>query len=268
MEQSSIATIEICDTSLPVREYHGRRVITFRDIDCVHQRVSGTARKRFNDNRKHFIEGTDFFIVNQPSEICTLGITRPQGGTPDSVVLVTESGYLLLVKSFTDDLAWTVQRQLVNVYFRSTPEQRADAAKQTIEQMIPQDYISALRALADSLEQKEILEKEKLALESENRIMQPKADYFDDLVNRNTLTGIRETAKEFRVPQNKFVSFLMDNGYVYRTSGKLMPYAGAVKDGLFQVKERKSGINGWSGTQIFVTPKGRETFRLLLKHTH
>lgn len=109
----------INNTQVLVKEFSGQRVVTFKDIDAVHGRPDGTARKRFNDNREHFIEGEDFFVLNQPSEIRTLGIQRPQGGTPESVTLITESGYLMLVKSFTDDLAWKVQRELVNGYFRA-----------------------------------------------------------------------------------------------------------------------------------------------------
>lgn len=109
----------INNTQVLVKEFSGQRVVTFKEIDAVHGRPDGTARKRFNDNREHFIEGEDFFVLNQPSEIRTLGIQRPQGGTPESVTLITESGYLMLVKSFTDDLAWKVQRELVNGYFRA-----------------------------------------------------------------------------------------------------------------------------------------------------
>ena len=110
--------VTINQTPLTVKEYEGKRVVTFKDIDAVHGRPDGTARKRFNDNKEHFIEGEDFYTVDQPSEIRTLGITRPQGGVPEKVTLITESGYLMLVKSFTDDLAWKVQRELVNSYFR------------------------------------------------------------------------------------------------------------------------------------------------------
>lgn len=109
----------INNTEILVKEFSGQRVVTFKEIDAVHGRPDGTARKRFNDNREHFIEGEDFFVLNQPSEIRTLGIQRPQGGTPESVTLITESGYLMLVKSFTDDLAWKVQRELVKGYFRA-----------------------------------------------------------------------------------------------------------------------------------------------------
>lgn len=110
--------VKIGNHEISKKEFKNQRVVTFKDIDTVHERAEGTARKRFNDNRKHFIEGTDFFVLNQPSEIRTLGIERPQGGVPKKVTLVTESGYLMLVKSFTDDLAWEVQRQLVDSYFR------------------------------------------------------------------------------------------------------------------------------------------------------
>lgn len=99
----------------------------------------------------------------------------------------------------------------------------------------------------------------------ENQIMKPKADYFDDLVDRNLLTGIRETAKEFGIKQKDFVNFLMDKKYLYRDKkGKLVPYAKPLADGLFELKESKNDATAWSGTQTMITPKGRETFRLLM----
>ena len=71
----------------------------------------------------------------------------------------------------------------------------------------------------------------------ENAIMAPKADYFDELVDRNLLTGIRETAKELGVKQKGFVDFLLDKKYLHRSkSGKLTPTAGK-GDGLFEMKE-------------------------------
>ena len=97
----------------------------------------------------------------------------------------------------------------------------------------------------------------------DNQIMKPKADYFDELVERNTLTNFRETAKELGVPPKKFVRFLLDKKYIYRDKkGKLMPYEDK-NNGLFEIKECFNDKTQWSGTQALVTPKGRETFRLL-----
>lgn len=103
------------------------------------------------------------------------------------------------------------------------------------------------------------------ALTVENQIMKPKAEYFDELVDRNLLTGIRETAGELGVKQNQFVAFLLEKKYMYRDKkGKLTAYAKPLADGLFERKECMNEKTQWKGTQDLVTPKGRETFRLLM----
>ncbi|MGI6267441.1 MAG: antA/AntB antirepressor family protein [Candidatus Metalachnospira sp.] len=97
----------------------------------------------------------------------------------------------------------------------------------------------------------------------DNQIMKPKADYFDELVDRNLLTSFRETAKQFEIGEKKFINFLLDKKYIYRDKkGKLMPYADK-NNGLFEIKETFNEKTQWSGTQTLITPKGRETFRLL-----
>ena len=111
------------------------------------------------------------------------------------------------------------------------------------------------------------IENQKLRLSTltvQNQIMKPKADYFDDLVDRNLLTNFRDTAKQLHTKQSGFVSFLLEKKYIYRDqSGKLLPYQRYVDDGLFELKECFNEKSGWQGTQTLITPKGRETFRLL-----
>ena len=103
------------------------------------------------------------------------------------------------------------------------------------------------------------------ALTVDKAIMQPKADYFDQLVDRNLLTNLRDTAKELHIKQNAFVQFLLDKKYMFRNQkGKLMPYAKHIDSGLFEVKEFTNEKTGFSSTQALITPKGRETFRLLI----
>lgn len=106
--------IKINNRDLSIKEFQNQRVITFKDIDEVHERVEGTARRNFNENKNRFIENVDYFNIFLIDENRTLGIEVPNRG----ITVVTESGYLMLVKSLTDDLAWKVQRQLVDSYFR------------------------------------------------------------------------------------------------------------------------------------------------------
>ena len=111
--------IHIGNSDIAIKEYKGKRVVTFKDIDEVHNRASGTANKRFLDNKKHFIDGEDFFTVSN-SEIRKSRIIPISDSDFTDKTLITESGYLMLVKSFTDDLAWDIQRQLVKTYFQAT----------------------------------------------------------------------------------------------------------------------------------------------------
>lgn len=133
--------------------------------------------------------------------------------------------------------------------------------------LMGQDTMSAdeLMARALMVAQKTLADREARisVLTVQNAILAPKAEYFDELVERNTLTNFRETAKELGIAPKKFVQFLLDRKYIYRDQkGKLLPYEGK-NDGLFEVKETYNEKTKWSGTQTLVTPKGRETFRLL-----
>lgn len=109
--------LTINNQTIEIKEYQGQRVVTLKDIDRVHGRPEGTAGRNFRKNKMHFIEREDFFSVQLSSD----EIRRQFGAAKNAgklLLLITESGYLMLVKSFTDDLAWKVQRELVNNYFR------------------------------------------------------------------------------------------------------------------------------------------------------
>lgn len=99
------------------------------------------------------------------------------------------------------------------------------------------------------------------ALSTSLEIARPKAEYFDQLVERGTLLSLRESAKELGIPPKKFVEELLARKYLYRNkSGKLLPYE-EKNNGLFELKESVNTATGWSGTQTLTTPKGRDLFR-------
>lgn len=131
MKNKNEISVTINDTELPVKEYQGQRVVTLKEIDTVHKRPEGTARRNFNAIKKkeRIFEGTDYFKVSADEFRTRFDPDYSRQATED-VTLIAESGYLMLAKTLTDDLAWTVQRQLVNTYFQATPEQRQKAAQQ------------------------------------------------------------------------------------------------------------------------------------------
>ena len=151
--------VRIQNSDISVKEYRGQRVVTFKDIDLVHERPDGTASRNFRSNRQHFIEGEDFYKIS-PDEIRRSNLFEIPDKATSEYILLTEQGYLMLVKSFTDDLAWTVQRQLVNGYFKTRKIVNEDLSPET--QLILQ--------LAQSIANKELEDKErdrKIALANE-----------------------------------------------------------------------------------------------------
>lgn len=122
--------VNVEGTELSIREYNGQMVVTFDDIDLVHKRPSGTARKAFKRNKRHFINGVDYIVLEKESSnvhrVDIRNIDIPNRG----ITVFTESGYLMLVKPFKDDLSWNVQRTLVNAYFAVKNQQQTTAIEE------------------------------------------------------------------------------------------------------------------------------------------
>ena len=94
--------------------------------------------------------------------------------------------------------------------------------------------------------------------------LEPKANYYDQLVDKNLLTNFRNTAKQLNIPQKAFIDFLLGNDFVYRDKHqRLLPYSRKNK-GYFEVKEWISEDGRLVGIQTLITPKGRNYFLVLL----
>lgn len=127
----------------------------------------------------------------------------------------------------------------------------------------PDFVIGLIQNMKAEKEKSAALQMQNKQLCEKNEEMQPKADYFDDLVAWNMSTNFRSTAKELRIPERMFIKMLISDGYIYRDKSKgILPKAGK-GDSLFAVKEYCNQKNKHGGVQTRVTPKGRETFRLL-----
>lgn len=192
--------------------------------------------------------------------------TPTAGGTQDVKFIPESDLYRLVFRSklptaekFTD---WVTMDVLPAIR-----KHGAYMTDKTIEQVLsdPDTIIRLATQLKEERSKNKALAQMNTELRVEKQIMQPKADYFDELVDRNLLTNFRETAKQFGIKEKVFIRFLLDKKYIYRDQkGHLMPYAEKAGD-LFEVKESTNNKTGWTGTQTLVTPKGRETFRLLCK---
>lgn len=196
------------------------------------------------------------------------GVTKCDtlGGVQE-MMTINESGLYSLILSSKLPQAKEFKKWVTSEVLPTIRKHGAYMNEQTLEQALtnPDFLIKLATELKEEKERRKELEIKNNQLKVYNQIMLPKAEYFDELVDRNLLTNIRETAKELQVKEREFVQFLVNKKYLYRDKkGKLIPYAEKNK-GLFEIKECFNERTNWSGIQTLITPKGRETFRLLLK---
>ena len=103
------------------------------------------------------------------------------------------------------------------------------------------------------------LSEENLKLQNTIAILEPKAQYFDNIVDGNLLVNFRTTAKEMGIKPMFFIGFLLDRKYLYRDAKQVLnPYQKHIENGLFQMKEYIN--HGHVGTQTLITPNGRDHF--------
>lgn len=186
----------------------------------------------------------------------------------DQTNIVNEPGLYSLVLGSRKPEAKAFKRWITHEVIpaiRKTGGYIAGEADMTDEELLSKALLVMQSKLTQREQRLQQLEADNSRLSVEKQIMAPKADYFDQLVDRNLLTNFRETAKQLQIKERAFVDFLIQHKYVYRDKkGKLMPYA-EKNNGLFEIKECVNEKTAWSGTQTLITPKGRETFWLLMQ---
>ena len=186
-------------------------------------------------------------------------VSPSNGGEQETIFIPESDLYRLIIKSKMPNAEkfenWIMEEVLPTI--RKTGGYVVEnRAIDFVNNWLPSLDDNSKNAIATVIE-----ENRKLLLE--NKQMKPKALYFDDLIDRNLLTNFRDTAKEFHLKQKEFIDWLLNNGYIFRDKkNKLKPYNNKVSEGLFEIKEFVNG--NYTSTQTLITPKGRETFKLLM----
>lgn len=254
-------------------DYHGQEVRTVE--------ISGQPWFVAADVCNYFGVTNRNRIMQQVDEEDKGGTQMDTPGGRQNVTVINESGlYSLLfamqpqkARGVTDEYIAARTKQL-NAFRRWVTHDVLPSIRKTGGYIAGQETLSPEELMAKAL----LVAKQTLAerdarinelscanseLTVQNQILLPRAQYFDELVDRNLLTNFRETAKELGIAPKRFVNWLVEQKYLYRDKkGKLLPYEGK-NTGLFEIKEQYNPKTEWSGVQTLVTPKGRETFRLL-----
>lgn len=242
--------------SIDVKEYEGQPVVSSREV-----------ANNFGKKHKHVLESIEN-IKAENSAVTKMFIESSyKAGTGKNYkeYLLTRDGFSLLVMGFTGAKALQWKLKYIEAFNKmeqyikeqNKPSYMIDDRVKRAEKWIEEEKERQQLQL-ENKQQTKVIEKQSEVIGE----MAPKAEYFDALVDNNLLTNIRDTAKELGIKERTFTEWLIQKNLCYRDKKrKIKPYANKMQ--YFELKEFTT-IWGHSDNQTLITPKGRETFRLLL----
>ena len=211
--------ILINNKEIKTKEYKNQRVVTSYDIANLHERDIKRVNEQFKNNRDKLIENEDYFIVKRDkiskSIISTLEKLPPN---MKELVLFTESGYLMLVKTFNDDLSWKIQRMLIKSYFRIKELQQN-------EFKVPKTFKEALLLAVEQQEEIERLELENKEKQEQLKIQAPKVSYYDIVLNSPNLVTVTQIAKDYGKSGKWLNKLLSELKIQYKQSNQWLLYS-------------------------------------------
>lgn len=178
---------------------------------------------------------------------------------------IPENVFYRLAMKAKNEAAEKFQAFIADEVIPSIRKHGAYMTQETLQEAFcnPDSLLKIAMALKEESDKRKALEAKNSELEVAMTIAAPKVEYYEELCDRNALTGIYETAKLLGVPPRRFTEALVKHHYLFRNKkGVLMPCE-AKNNGLFEVKEVLGESNKWSGTQTLITVKGRELFRMM-----
>lgn len=264
-------SVNIEGVELRIVEFQGQRVLTFGMIDQVHQRPEGTARRTFGAIRERLKCGVHYFKIG--ADVIR---THFPGLISDKyfgeIALLTERGYLMLVKLFSDELAWKIQDMLVEAYFCI----KALAVNQVPAGLPdPNDNISLMEGWLEQAKQNraaqlalQAAEAERSALKAEVQALTPKAEYHDKVADAENCHSVEQAAKILGTGRNRLFEKLRDLDVLMDNN---LPRQEQLDLGRFkvvqQVFRKKGHQHSTMSCKTLVTGKGMTYLAKLLAET-
>lgn len=245
--------------SIDVKEYEGQPVVSSREV-----------ANNFEKEHRNVLRDVENIVKEGCSNLSRplfieSKYQHPQNKQYYKEYLLTRDGFSLLVMGFTGAKALKWKLKYIEAFNKmeqyikeqNKPSYMIDDRVKRAEKWIEEEKERQQLQL-ENKQQTKVIEKQSEVIGE----MAPKAEYFDALVDNNLLTNIRDTAKELGIKERTFTEWLIQKNLCYRDKKrKIKPYANKMK--YFELKEFTTAW-GHSDTQTLITPRGKETFRLLL----
>ncbi|GLC88654.1 phage antirepressor KilAC domain-containing protein [Lysinibacillus piscis] len=204
---------------LIVIQLRGRRVLTTVQLAEKYEADEKLVQQNFNNNKERYKEGKHFILL-QGDDLRDFKRNFENLGVAPNVnklYLWTEKGAWLHAKSLNTDRAWEAYELLVDEYYRVIEQQP--------QFNVPTTYKEALLQLVEKVEENEKLQTENLVLVQQNSELQPKASYYDMVLQNKSLLSVSKIAKDYGMSATKLNKLLHELGVQYKQSDIWLLYA-------------------------------------------
>lgn len=192
------------NSNVPQIKFNKQLILTTEQLAKFYETTSDVIKKNFSNNKDKFAEGKHYYLLegNQlkafKNQVNNLHLVDKR---TSHLYLWTKRGASRHAKMLGTERAWDVYDELEENYFNSTQQQLP----------IPKDYPSALRALADSME--------------ENQKLRPDAAYTQKMLANPGLETTSVIAKNYGMSTARFNRMLNGLGIQYRQGKTWLLYA-------------------------------------------
>ena len=250
--------------NLQVVETNNQRVLTTAQIAEQYGTDAQIITNNFNHNKKRYTEGKHYFALEGEEKKAFLNLTQIDLGSAKNaktLYLWTEKGALLHAKSLNTDQAWQAYEVLVDTYF-SVREQAA------MDSYMIADPVKRAERWIEEQREKQQLETTVAVQEQQIAELQPKASYYDVVLNCKDLLSITSIAKDYGKSGVWLNRYLHQNGVQYKQGQNWLLYQKYAEKGYTSTKTQTfNGVDGQQHTKVhtYWTQKGRLFIYDLLK---
>lgn len=184
------------------------------------------------------------------------------GSQNRETIFINESGLYSLILSSKLPNAKTFKHWVTSEVIPSIRKYSTYMSPEVIEKILTNP--DTIIRLATDLK----LEREKrLEFQKKVELMEPKAEYYDNVLQSPNLISITEIAKEFGMNARQMNNFLADHHVQYRINGTWAPYEEYANSGYMKYKTFYNDVNGENQSKLhaYWTQAGRAFIHKLCK---
>ncbi|MGL4453559.1 MAG: phage antirepressor KilAC domain-containing protein [Sarcina sp.] len=246
----------------------GQKCMLAKTIAEIHDIELKRINELINSNIDEFEFGIDILDVKNNKEFEVVSndheiLTQNAINRAKNIYLLSEQGYMLLVGFMKTDKAKEIRKQLRREYFQMRETLKCQRLEDLPSYEIQDPLERAIRWM-EEYQEKEAFKQTAIVQQEQLREMKPKADHYDEMMDKRTLWKVGAIAQDFGISAVQLNKILATLKIQYKQGGQWLLYAGYKNKGLAVSRIGHEHTDGKVDLMTYWTEKGREFIAIKL----